>query len=114
MSNCAVSFYLAYINLITYGLMTLLVLWNNWDKYGLGILFLILTPFYSILFTAYFVSYEWWMQGHRITCIAFGSHTEMITRDFENLLLFFVQTIFVFTIYKILRKISAPNQDEAL
>ena len=88
--NCAATFYLAYINLSLYGLMTLAVLWNNWDKYGCGILFLILAPLYSILVTAYFVSYEWWMQGHHITCVAFGSHTEMVTRDFEGSLLFLV------------------------
>lgn len=111
--NCSASFYLAYINLSLYGLMTLVVLWNNWDKYGCGILLLFLAPFYSILVTAYFVSYEWWMQGHRITCVAFGSHTEMVTRDFEGSLIFLVQVIFIFTMLKILRKINSPNEQEA-
>jgi hypothetical protein len=111
--NCSASFYLAYINLSLYGLMTLVVLWNNWDKYGYGILLLFLAPFYSILVTAYFVSYEWWMQGNRITCVAFGSHTEMVTRDFEGSLIFLVQVIFIFTMLKILRKINSPNEQEA-
>jgi MFS family permease len=112
--NCKASFYLTYINFCLYGLMTLVVLWNNWDKYGCGILSLILAPLISMLFTAYFVSYEWWMQGHRITCIAFGSFNEMITRDIEQALLFLIQSIFIFTMLKILRKITAPNKEEGV
>jgi len=112
--SCKASFYLAYTNLFLYALMTLAVLWNNWDKYGCGVLLLILAPLFSMLYTAYFVSYEWWMQGHRITCLAFGSFNEMVTRDIEYALVFLIQSIFVFTMYKILRKITAPNKEEGI
>lgn len=54
------------------------------------------------------------MQGRRITCIAFGSFNEMITRDIEQALLFLIQSIFVFTMLKILRKITAPNKEEGV
>jgi hypothetical protein len=36
----------------------------------------------------------------------------MITRDIEDALLFLIQSIFIFNMLKILRKITAPNKEE--
>ena len=36
----------------------------------------------------------------------------MITRDIEDALLFLIQSIFIFTMLKILRKITAPSKEE--
>lgn len=73
-------------------------------------MFLIIAPLVSMYLTAYMVTYLWYEQGKQITCVAFGSHTELLSQDFEDAILFVVQTTFIFTMYKILLKITAKTQ----
>lgn len=77
-------------------------------------MFLIIAPLVAIFITAYMVTYLWYEQGRQITCIAFGSNTELLSQDIENCLLFTVQSTFVFTMYKILSRITAPTRKEGL
>lgn len=46
--------------------------------------------------------------------MAFGSHTELLSQDLEDSILFVVQTTFVFTSYKILQKITSRSKQEGL
>lgn len=110
MATCRAAFYFAFVNLALYGLVCLRVLWPNWDKFSWKVLFLILAPLYAMLFTCFWVFYYWYDQGKRATCVAYGSETELISRDSEDAMLFLVQSIFVFTMRKILARISAPSK----
>ena len=114
MAKCVIAFYSAYINLVVYGLIAGYALFKNWEIYGCVIMFLIIAPLVSIFLTAYMVTYLWYEQGRQITCIAFGSQTELLSQDIENTLLFIVQSTFVFTMYKIIQRITAPTKEEGL
>ena len=54
-------------------------MYKNWDIYGCVIMFLIIAPLVAIFITAYMVTYLWYEQGRQITCIAFGSNTELLS-----------------------------------
>ena len=112
--SCLGSFVLAYVNLTLYSLLCAWALCKNWDNYACGVLTLILAPLFSILISTYMVTYYWWMQGKRITCIAYGSHAELVSRDLENAILYIVQSIFIFTMYKVIERVTAPNRAAAI
>ena len=98
------------MNLLIYGPIASYALYKNWNIYGCVVMFLIIAPLVSMYLTAYMVTYLWYEQGKQITCVAFGSQTELLSQDFEDAILFVVQTTFIFTMYKILLKISTKDQ----
>ena len=114
MASCKISFWTAYVNLVVYGSLAIYALYKNWNIYGCVVMFLIIAPLVSMYLTAYMVTYLWYEQGKQITCVAFGSHTELLSQDAESAILFVVQTTFVFTMNKILLKITSKSQQEGL
>lgn len=58
-------------------------------------------------------SYEFKIHGKRVTCVAFGSMAELYSRELENMVTFLDQSLFIFTMYKILKRISAPSKQES-
>ena len=114
MANCKISFYTAYINLILYGSLAGYALFKNWRIYGCVVMFLIIAPLIAMYLTAYMVTYLWYEQGKMITCVAFGSQTELLSQDCEDAILFVVQTTFIFTMYKILLKITSRSTSQAI
>lgn len=57
-------------------------------------------------------TYYFWVQGQRVTCMAFGSHSELVSRDLEQFVLFNVQVVFIFTMHKVLLTVTAKTRSE--
>ena len=90
MATCKIQFWCAYINLLIYGVISGYALFKNWNIYGCVVMFLIIAPLVSMYLTAYMVTYLWYEQGKMVTCVAFGSHTELLSQDSESAIIFVV------------------------